>query len=72
MILSKPARTLQRSVIRDRERLIHKREQFHEIVRLIQHSDGRADSQAKAKSRADMVELLAYSGCRKREACSIL
>ena len=72
MILSNPARTLQRSAIRDRERLIPTREQFHQIVRAIRHSDGRADSQAKAKSGADMVEFLAYSGCRKREACSIL
>jgi integrase len=72
LILSNPARTLHRSRIRERVKLIPTRDQFHEIVRAIRLSDGRIDSQAKSKSGADMVELLAYSGCRKKEACSIL
>jgi integrase len=72
LILNNPARTLKRSRIREREKLIPTKSQFHEIVRAIRLSDGRKDSQAKAKCGADLVELLAYSGCRKKEACSIL
>src|SRR5258708_33614666 len=34
-------------------------------------SDGRAGSQRQAKNGADLVELLAYSGCRVHEAVSI-
>ena len=39
---------------------------------MIRESDGRPDSQAKAKNGADFVEVLAYSVCRKKEASSIL
>ena len=48
------------------------REQFHEIIRVIRESDSRPDSQAKAKNGAEFVEVLAYSGCRKKESSSIL
>jgi len=44
------------------------REQFVALVEAIRLSDGRPDSQAKAQHGADLVELLAYSGCRLREA----
>ena len=38
------------------------------LLAAIRISDGRADSQAKAKAGADLVEILAYSGCRLGEA----
>ena len=44
------------------------RPQLKALVATIRFSDGRADSQAKAKAGADLVELLAYSGCRLGEA----
>jgi len=72
LILNSPASTLKRSPIIQREKLIPTREQFHEIIRVIRESDGRVDSQVKAKNGADFVKILAYSGCRKREASSIL
>ena len=71
LILNNPASTLKRSPIRQREKLIPSREQFHELIQAIRISDGRKDSQAKAKNGADFVELLAYSGCRKKEASSL-
>ena len=46
------------------------REQFKRLVEAIRVSDGRADSQQKAKPGADLVELLVYSGCRIQEAVS--
>ena len=72
LVLNNPASTLKRSRIIQHEKLIPTREQFHEIIRVIRESDGRPDSQAKAKNGADFVEVLAYSGCRKKEASSIL
>jgi integrase len=47
------------------------REQFQTLIATIRQSDGRKDSQQKAKPGADLVELLAYSGCRVAEATSL-
>ena len=44
------------------------RQQFVNLVAQIRQSDGRADSQRKAKDGADLVEFLAYSGARVGEA----
>jgi len=44
------------------------REQFKKLVAQIRFSDGRNDSQEKAKHGADLVEFLAYSGARLGEA----
>lgn len=44
------------------------REQFRRLIETIRESDGRLDSQRKAKPGADLIELLAYSGCRIAEA----
>ena len=48
--------------------VIPTREQFKKLIATIRKSDGRTDSQQKAKPGADLVELLAYSGCRIAEA----
>ena len=72
LVLNNLAFTLRRSRIIQNEKLIPTREQFHQIIRVIRESDSRPDSQAKAKNGADFVEVLAYSGCRKKEASSIL
>src|ERR1019366_10824803 len=47
------------------------REQFKKLIEAIRISDGRAESQRKAKAGADLVEILAYSGCRLQEATSL-
>jgi integrase len=47
------------------------REQFRKLVAAIRENDGRQDSQEKAKPGADLVELLAYSGCRIAEAYAL-
>ena len=47
------------------------REQFQKLVTQIRLSDGRTGSQKKAKAGADLVELLAYSGCRIHEGISL-
>jgi len=48
------------------------RQQLQNLVAALCQSDGRPGSQQKAKPGADLVELLAYSGCRLREATSLL
>jgi integrase len=63
-----PAAHIERKPIHAKRPTVPTREQFRQLVASIRQSDGRADSQAKAKDGADLVELLAYSGCRLEEA----
>lgn len=63
-----PAGHVLRKPIRSKRAIVPTREQFRQLVAAIRQSDGRPDSQAKAKDGADLVELLAYSGCRLDEA----
>ena len=46
-------------------------DQFERLISAIRLSDGRKDSQAKARDGADLVELLAYSGARLGEVTGI-
>ena len=68
LILANPARHIQRRKIPQARSTIPTREQFQQLVAAIRHSDGRLGSQRQAKGGADLVELLAYSGCRIAEA----
>ncbi len=63
-----PAAHIRRKPIHSKRPTVPTREQFQQLVAAIRLSDGRADSQAKASDGADLVELLAYSGCRLDEA----
>jgi integrase len=71
LILRNPAQSIKRKRILPAKVEIPTLEQFRRLVAAIRHSDGRPDSQAKAKDGADLVELLAYSGCRLNEACNL-
>ena len=71
LVLSNPARSIKRRKIVQARITVPTREQFQTLIATIRHSDGRNDSQQKATSGADLVELLAYSGCRVGEAASI-
>ena len=68
LILANPARDIQRRKIPQARITIPTRAQFQQLVAAIRHSDGRLGSQRQAKAGADLVELLAYSGCRIAEA----
>jgi site-specific recombinase XerD len=72
LMLSNPARHIKRKKVIQAQIVIPTRVQFKRLVAAIRESDGRPDSQAKAKPGADLVELLAYSGCRLNEATSLL
>src|SRR5690606_9521436 len=71
LMLKNPARDIKRAKVPQSVMTIPTREQFKALVAAIRHSDGRADSQKKAAAGADLVELLAYSGCRLNEAISL-
>lgn len=71
LMLKNPARDIKRAKVPQSVITIPTREQFKALVAAIRHSDGRADSQKKAAAGADLVELLAYSGCRLNEAISL-
>ena len=71
LLLQNPAKGIKRKPIVQAKMIIPTREQFRQLVAAIRASDGRADSQAKAASGADLIELLAYSGCRIAEANAI-
>jgi integrase len=71
LMLSNPAKDIKRRKIVQKQMVIPTREQFRKLVAAIRENDGREDSQQKAKPGADLVELLAYSGCRIAEAAAL-
>jgi integrase len=71
LMLANPAKDIKRRKIVAKPIEVPTREQFKKLVEAIRMSDGRVDSQRKAKAGADLVELLAYSGCRIQEATSL-
>ena len=71
LILANPAVHIKRRRIEQAQITVPTRDQFQTLIAAIRRSDGRPDSQAKAKPGADLVELLAYSGMRLREATSL-
>lgn len=68
LILSNPAAEIRRRRIAPAKIVVPARDQFKSLVAQIRVSDGRKDSQEKAKDGADLVEFLAYSGARLGEA----
>ncbi len=71
LMLANPAEGIKRRKVAPKPIEIPTREQFRRLVAAIRENDGRLDSQRKAKAGADLVELLAYSGCRIHEAVSL-
>jgi len=70
-MLTNPAKDIKRRKIVQPQLVIPTRGQFKKLLDAIRESDGREDSQKKAKPGADFVELLAYSGCRVNEGASL-
>lgn len=68
LILRNPAQSIKRKRIPPSRIKVPSVTQFAELVSAIRASDGRPSSQAVARDGADLVELLAYSGCRLDEA----
>lgn len=71
LLLKNPAEDIERRRVVHQQMQIPTREQFRKLVETIRISDGRKDNQAKARHGANLVELLAYSGCRLSEATAL-
>jgi integrase len=71
LILANPAKKIKRRKVVHAPMTIPTREQFRRLVDTIRESDGREFSQGMAANGADLVEFLAYSGCRLNEGISI-
>jgi integrase len=71
LVLTNPASHIKRRRIIPAIITVPSRVEFQNMVAAIRASDGRPDSQRKAKAGADLVELLAYSGCRVAEATAL-
>ncbi len=71
LVLVNPARDIKRRKITQAEITVPTRDQFQKLIAAIRVSDGRLDNQFKSKPGADLVELLAYSGCRLGEATAL-
>ena len=71
LMLSNPAKDIKRRRITQSVIAVPTREQFPKLVAAMRVADGRPHIQDKAKHGADLVELLAYSGCRLSEATSL-
>jgi integrase len=71
LVLTNPAGHIKRRKIIPAKITVPSRDQFQKLVAAIRLSDGRVDSQRKAKAGANLVELLAYSGCRVAEAAAL-
>jgi integrase len=67
LILTSPAAHVERPTVRQPKIQVPSLTDFRQIVAAIRESDGRPGSQQKAKTGADLVELLAYSGARVAE-----
>lgn len=71
LMLKNPAEDIERRRVVQAKIQIPTLEQFRRLVAAIRESDGREDSKRKATPGADLVELLAYSGCRLTEGTSL-
>lgn len=71
LMLTNPAKDIKRRRIALTPIAVPTREQFPQLIAAMREADGRPHIQAKAKHGADLVELLAYSGCRLNEALSL-
>lgn len=71
LILANPAKRIKRRKVIHAPMTIPTREQFRKLIETIRESDGRELSQRMAADGADLVEFLAYSGCRLNEGVSV-
>lgn len=71
LLLDNPARHIKRKPFKHSEILVPTREQFGRLITSMRDTNGEFGTQGKGQDAADLVELLAYSGCRQAEATSL-
>jgi integrase len=71
LLLANPATHIKRKKFPGATIQIPSREQFHKLVAAMRDREGTFGSQGKGNDAANLVELLAYSGCRLAEGTSL-
>jgi integrase len=71
LILANPAAHIRRRRILQSKISVPSREQFHAIIAAARDVENKFGTQGKGKDGADLLELLAYSGCRLHEATEL-
>lgn len=71
LLLDNPALSIKRRKIVSKKITIPTRQQFRAIINAIRDQDNVFRTQGKGRSGADLLELLAYSGCRLHEATEL-
>lgn len=71
LLLENPARHIARRRIPAAEIQVPTREQFQQLIAAILDADDTFGTQGKGQHGAELVQLLAYSGCRLAEAASL-
>ncbi len=71
LLLDNPASSIKRRKIVSKKVVIPTREQFQSIIAAIRDQGRTMGTQGKGGNGADLLELLAYSGCRLREATGL-
>jgi integrase len=70
-LVANPARHIARKRIVQPQLQVLTREQFQRRIQAIRDADGSFGTQGKGHDGANLVDLLAYSGCRLREAAGL-
>jgi integrase len=71
LLLDNPAVSIKRRRVVTKKITIPTREQFKAIIAAIRDTENAFGTQGKGKDGADLLELLAYSGCRLHEATEL-
>jgi integrase len=71
LLLENPAHAIQRRKVVTKRIAVPSHDQFQQIIKAIRDTDGEFGIHGKGGDGAGLVELLAYSGCRLKEAISI-
>lgn len=71
LLLENPALGIKRRKLAARKIVVPSRDQFQSIIAAVRDADNRYRTHGKGSDGADLLELLAYSGCRLGEAVQL-
>ena len=71
LLLSNPSKDIRRRKLVQARIVVPSRDQFQKLIAALRDDGGEFGTQGKGRGAANLVELLAYSGCRLAEATSI-
>jgi integrase len=71
LLLSNPARHIKRKKIPAAEIRVPSRTEFQQLINAMRDPERKFGTQGKGQDAADLVELMAYTGCRQAEATAL-